>query len=520
MSKLITFILFTSVAVGSFSQTLKRTYYDEYTKTILLEEYYVNSAGYGNGLYKKYWKDGNLTLKGTYKDGSKEGVWTSYSNISGKQEVSQTETYKNNQLNGPAVYYMEGTLVKEKGNYLNDERDGEWEILQSFDSYGFPEEIRKGAKYVKGTFHYKEGKIVYPDGERKVYFYPSGKIYVHGNYLDGKMVGDQIMYNPDGTIKTQQHFDTAEELELKKQEELVKKQKEDEDRKIRLAKIYKADSLLFAGQFDESIVIYKEVNVGTSELEKLEVLLNEYDPKNNTFVSFEKQFNDLNKSLFMSEKQIEYCQIKFKDIKSNYTSRLNRANRMILAGYYDEALLAYTDLGFKTDLLTTFNLKHQEYIKRVIILSELINHYNSLTRISYNYPKEQMDYCENVIKKEQGTIDDVGVFEPKIEKYRDTFDSLFIVKKQTILVDGTGKSIMQNTYPRGKDFYLKSKIVFDLLLKESVLAETESKKETRELNIQNAIQTLSKIPESEWKDLNKQLKKIDDPEQIKAILKI
>ena len=36
----------------------------------------------------------------------------------------------------------------------------------------------------------------------------------------------------------------------------------------------------------------------------------------------------------------------------------------------------------------------------------------------------------------------------------------------------------------------------------------------------NTIEKLNLLPENEWKDLNKQLKKVDDPEQIKAILKI
>ena len=36
----------------------------------------------------------------------------------------------------------------------------------------------------------------------------------------------------------------------------------------------------------------------------------------------------------------------------------------------------------------------------------------------------------------------------------------------------------------------------------------------------DSINILNKKPESEWKELNKQIKKVDDPEQIRTILKI
>lgn len=465
MSKLIAFILFTSIAVGSFSQTLKRTYYDEYKKTMLLEEYYVNSEGYGNGLYKKYWKDGNLTLKGTYKDGSKEGVWTSYSNSSGKQEVSQTETYKNNELNGLAVYYMEGTLVKEKGNYLNGERDGEWEILQSFDSYGFPEDVRKGAKFVKGTFHYKEGKIVYPDGERKVYFYPSGKIYVHGNYLDGKMVGDQIMYNPDGTIKTQQHFDTAEEIALKEQNEL----------KV-------IDSALVA--------------IENEEFTKAEEF----------FKSI--KYNDASNAMNYLVKAKKFAEEKnYKATIDNITMAYRRFEDARIMNYYNVYYKLYIeDLDAKINVLSD-NLNVDGILTELRNQGDLVGDkdlekYNVIIESTKKKLVEQKNIEKKVIELDgQYTVDNV-------------------VSKETFLVDANGKPMMKDTYPKGESLYLKSRIVVDQYRMEFTQETDYSKKIQLGNKFIKTIESLNNLPESEWKDLNKQLKKVDDPEQIKAILKI
>ncbi len=465
MSKLIAFTLFISFAIGSYSQTLKRTYYDEYKKTMLLEEYYVNSTGYGNGSYKKYWKDGNLNLKGTYKDGSKEGVWTSYSRSSGKQEVSQTETFKNNQLNGLAVYYMEGSLVKEKGNYLNDKRDGEWEILQSYDSYGFSEEIKKGAKYIKGTFHYKEGVIVYPDGERKVIFYPSGEVHSIENYLDGKRVGDQIWYNPDGTIKFQQHFDTAEELELKKQNEL----------KV-------IDSALIALEnedFSQAEELFKTIKY------------NDASSAMNFLVQAKK---------FSEEKN-------YKATIENITQAYRRFEDARIMNYYKTNYKLYiADLDAKVDVLSE-NLDAEGLLVELKKQGDLVGNtdlerYNLIVESTKKSLQEQME------------------IEKKVFEFYGKYLKDNVVAKETFLLDANGKPIMKNTYPKGEYLYLKSRIVVDQYHME-FLKETDY---SRKIQLGNkfikAIESLNSIPESEWKDLNKQLKKIDDSEQIKSILKI
>jgi len=190
-----------------------------------MAEYQVNSVGEKHGWFKGYDQQGILVYEYNYKNNLWDGVNKEYSTYTGSRTLSQSETYKAGVLNGPAIYYAgdgsyKGRFVKAQGSHKDGERDGDWVLMESFDSYGWSDDIKKAAQYTKGTFRYIDGEIVYPDGEFKAYYYPSEKTYFIGSYLNGKMVGDHIQYNPDGTIKTQQHFDTAEEIALKKQNEL------------------------------------------------------------------------------------------------------------------------------------------------------------------------------------------------------------------------------------------------------------------------------------------------------------
>ena len=73
-----------------------RTYYDD-AKTKLKKEYFIN-AGKKEGIYKSYYKNGQLKYEVNYIDGKKNGIEKSY--------------------------YIDGQLFKEV-NYINDKKEGQ-----------------------------------------------------------------------------------------------------------------------------------------------------------------------------------------------------------------------------------------------------------------------------------------------------------------------------------------------------------------------------------------------------------
>jgi len=199
MKKLCTVLLISLWTLNADAQILKKTYYDVFEKNIH-EVYYANSAGYGNGSYKKYDERGALIETGTYKDGKKTGEWIKYSTYIGKRTISLKENYKDDKLHGSAIYYAKSDRVMSKGSYLEDEKHGTWEYENPFDSYGYSDEDKKGAKYLKFTKTYDKGKEIHHDGEEKIYYSPSGKVCSVASYLGGNKHGEWNYYYPNGDV--------------------------------------------------------------------------------------------------------------------------------------------------------------------------------------------------------------------------------------------------------------------------------------------------------------------------------
>ncbi|MBI2279157.1 MAG: hypothetical protein HYU68_00465 [Bacteroidetes bacterium] len=562
MKKILTILIISLLTLNLSSQTVKKEYYD-YRQTQLMAQFQVNSVGEKHGWFKGYDKQGVLIAEYNFKNNLWEGLNKEYSTLSGSRQLTKSETYKAGVLNGPAIYYMDGNVVERKGNYINGEKDGKWYRIYSYsydDIKRFHEIDGKLKDFVSSENIYSMGKVVNPEsGEVREYFYPSKILRSILNYKESLKFGKNIWYYPTGAIETEELFEekghlvysktyyingnlkesrtfvnneevyegynkdgtptrAMENIQLKKQEEI--KAKEDAIKaKIKVEKINRADSLLYKGYFDEAIKLYKEVNVNTSELEKFESFSNEYGTEKISFESFERQYNAMKMDL-MSKNQYGYCKWIYSDLEAYYLKGLNRANEIMLAGYYDEAIIAYTRTGVSTEILKKFDENYQSYKKQKTTIYELQNEYNCCIRPYFKQLEFQRNYCDNVLKKEKGEIEDIGSFNDNIKKYFNSLDTILTLTKPSILVDANGKAIMKTTYPNGKDVYLKTKLVLDQYAKDYVFSKEPVEKEGFELKMKNLIELLSKIPESEWKDLNKQLKKVDDPEQIKAILKI
>lgn len=221
----ISFLVF--IFQSSFSQNeipvqstwiLTDNYGRKYDSKITKERYRTNSNGNIEGLYIAYDKDGKtINTKINYKNGVKNGqalecegscygsylndnrvgewVFTSFDGsvkvetyINGKIEgksveysdktrsriLSSTE-YKNGIKNGKYILYTENGEIKEKGNYVNDLKDGEWlEYLYDV--------VAKEYVVVKGN---------YVNGERDKLWINFGILY---SYLSA--LGIQKSYEP------------------------------------------------------------------------------------------------------------------------------------------------------------------------------------------------------------------------------------------------------------------------------------------------------------------------------------
>lgn len=477
MTKLIAFILFTSCAVGSYSQTVKKEYYDYY-KTQIMAEYQVNSVGEKHGWFKGYNQEGIVVNEFNYKNNLWDGVNKEYSTYTGSRTLSQSETYKAGVLNGPAVYYAgdgsnKGRFVKAQGSHKDGERDGDWVLMESFDSYGWPDDIKKAAQFTKGTYNYKSGKIVCPDGQSKTYYYPSGKveseIYFSGGlksgewkyyFPDGSLRGTEkynelgkpnflMYYYPNGKLKSKDDWTSGKHVHEGYKENgdlddvtfMLKQQKEQEERSNAIIKAYK---LLGAEQYEVAIKSYNDLGVNTEYLEY--------------FLQLKKEFEN---------KQINH---------TNFRSQLKTK---------------YWDLEEKKGILTLKS--HEEYC---------------------------LAYVEKIKIEEERILEETNKLNKELQSSLNGYKDLNIVETKTPNIDAAKPPIITNSYLKSKIIYNKSMIVVDSYAAEFNQEKDLEKKRVILKKINDAIVVLNSIPESEWKDLSKQLKKIDDPEQIKSILKI
>ncbi len=78
------------------------------------------------GVYHEYYKNGNLKLKGVFKNGERHGDW-SYFYENGK--LWSWGEYQDGKRNGVGSVYYENGVLKMEGNYLNDKRSGLWKFF-------------------------------------------------------------------------------------------------------------------------------------------------------------------------------------------------------------------------------------------------------------------------------------------------------------------------------------------------------------------------------------------------------
>ncbi len=194
-------------------------------------EGYYSKDGLAEGNFKYYYKNGQLSAEGNYKNGLQDGAKTYYYS-NGK--ISQTANYKADKADGYFINYYLNGQVSGEGWYVNDDRQG------TFINYDLLGRITSKTYYLNGQVHgiteyytptgkldYKQfynfdwlnkiiqydtlGKIMVsspmPKGEGQVLFkHYNGKPYSLSNYKYYHLNGLSTITNGDGTKRMLSYY--------------------------------------------------------------------------------------------------------------------------------------------------------------------------------------------------------------------------------------------------------------------------------------------------------------------------
>jgi len=149
-----------------------------------------------NGKYLKYYAvNGNLKQKSTYENGIKTGP---YLNLKKDGDTVTYGNFLNYKRNGLwKEYYRNGNL-KSVGLYQKNLQNGEWKYyhsngnIKAIGNYENGDKSKLGDTYVPISGRY---------GEWNFYSYETGEIQLKGEFKNGKRSGQYVMFYPNGQIK-------------------------------------------------------------------------------------------------------------------------------------------------------------------------------------------------------------------------------------------------------------------------------------------------------------------------------
>ncbi|MCA6434929.1 MAG: hypothetical protein IM600_12235 [Bacteroidetes bacterium] len=436
------------IGYNSISQTNKKTYYDEYLKTTLKEEFQVNGNGEKNGWYKKYANDGiSLIVKAIFLNGRLNGTYESFVFISGRQYPNEVINYKDGILNGQYKSYVlnDYNVILKQGNFKDDKMTGIWNlsIRTSNDNQGpysyatgttsctdgncsevnkyyysnkqIYREIIKADNYKKVITYYVNGKILSlkfycancqtinkkgeeesPDSLRE--FYNSGKLKLHmigndfkyeyrenGTIIKGEKPGFLESYDDKGN-KTTEMIDFENTMKrLKENEEANKKYEENEiKRKMELDEKKKLENQKKL-KFDS---VKKNIEVIITDADNLAKNSDWKKSKNKLRIAY-KMLIDTNNQKF--DKQLTYPTYYFDSRKKEVISKIDFINKEIYK-ILEQKNYQYNDSLFSNDSLSAKDRKQLLTKSINYTISKRKQYYDSLS-LKYIELKSKKDIC-------------------------------------------------------------------------------------------------------------------------------
>lgn len=175
-----------------------------YENNIKVGEGIMDKEGREQGDWILFYPTGETFAEGAYEDGKRIGLWKFY-HQNGK--LSQKGNYRDGLSHGDWTWYFENGSVKREEGYRKGKEDGEF---IEYDQVG--EVIHKGA-YIDGykngpwfylvNDHKETGEFI--DGEKtgqwEAVYSDTGKTYFKGEYLNGVAIGKHKYFYPNGRVK-------------------------------------------------------------------------------------------------------------------------------------------------------------------------------------------------------------------------------------------------------------------------------------------------------------------------------
>lgn len=189
----------------------KKEYYVEYyeNEKIFIEEFYEN--GVPHGTHIKYFWDGDIKRKVTYKNGELDGEFILSAGDTG---IVESGVYKNGKREGVVKkLYLSGMLISES-LYKNDILEGKYVNYYSNGKISENGCLVNGKKNGIVNSYYENGALFAVheykndilDGSFTSY-YKDNIIMERGDYTNGKLSGNYYKYFHDGKIKQNSFFD-------------------------------------------------------------------------------------------------------------------------------------------------------------------------------------------------------------------------------------------------------------------------------------------------------------------------
>jgi len=225
-SHILILIFFLGILNFSFSQKINPN-----GKNIFYYETGEKSAegnlknGKPEGIWKNYYKNGNLKSIGNRKNHLLDSTWKFYKNGFLKELVN----YKNNKKNGVYIKYLDSNIIYSKSIFYKDTLHGKHEIFYTSGKRKFLYQNIKGNFHGKAykfredstiitTYLYNHGKLIrrkkinrfnsqnQREGEWQFYD-KDGNLKESGRYKNGKRNGYFNIYSPDGQVNELVKYD-------------------------------------------------------------------------------------------------------------------------------------------------------------------------------------------------------------------------------------------------------------------------------------------------------------------------
>lgn len=474
----------------STAQSVKREYYDAWTKTMLMAEYQVNSVGEKHGWFKGYDREGVLIHEQQFKNNLWEGEIRQYSAFGGKRQLAKVENYRAGVLHGPAKYYRDD-LITQSGEYKDGKKVGVWTNYQPYNNYEFKTLLAQNKYYIQ-KIHYQDGEQVFPDGQFTMKYYPSGKTYATIEYNGGKKVGHHKYYHPDGTLSNEEKYDSNGKMIF----ETVYWP----NGQVQMLRSWENGTFRYEG-YDRQGNPDSNMKLEAHKMDAMQAF------KNREFAEaarlFRKAYNENDARIMddLANAQSYIAKGSFGGAITEINNARKKAKNPIIEEFYEEIYPLYLQW------LDAIFQKHAAEGKVESMEGELQN--------------QLVDLHEEDVPRYQKFIDeakDAAAFYASVDEAITKFQASNVEQRESFFVDENGQRIMQDYFVKGKYLYPKAMVLLEPLMKKYSEEKDTSTKKSLGQELVAIIAAVEKIPEAEWKGLNKQLKKVNDPTEIRLVL--